>query len=143
MRRDTAPGLAIASLTKSMLHVWLTAKGATRGTRTPMRLVFLRFLIGLRTYKEPHSADDASPTTGTALPGLGVLEKAMNLLNIVSARRTPMTFAELLLACDFPKSTLHRILATLVHEGLLRHNAFDKTVSADPRLTMGPAFNWR
>jgi len=45
IRCDTAPGLLIASLTKSMLHVWFTASAATRGTRTPMRLVFLRFLI--------------------------------------------------------------------------------------------------
>ena len=35
----------MASLTKSTLQVWLTAKAATSGTRTPIRLVFLRFLI--------------------------------------------------------------------------------------------------
>jgi sugar lactone lactonase YvrE/DNA-binding IclR family transcriptional regulator len=63
-----------------------------------------------------------------------VLEKAMNLLNIVSARRTPMTFTELLRACDLPKATLHRILATLVREGLLRHNAYDKTFQLGLRL---------
>ena len=45
MRRDTAPGLLIASLTKSMLQVWFTVSAATSGTRTPIRLVFLRFLI--------------------------------------------------------------------------------------------------
>ena len=45
MRRDTAHGLAIASLTKSMRQVWLTAMAATSGTRTPIRLVFLRFLM--------------------------------------------------------------------------------------------------
>lgn len=69
-----------------------------------------------------------------ATPGLGVLEKAMGLLNIVSARRTPMTFTELLRACDLPKATLHRILATLVREGLLRHNAYDKTFQLGLRL---------
>jgi sugar lactone lactonase YvrE/DNA-binding IclR family transcriptional regulator len=63
-----------------------------------------------------------------------VLEKAMQLLNIVSARRTPMTFTELLRACDLPKATLHRIIATLVREGLLRHNAYDKTFQLGLRL---------
>ena len=53
--------------------------------------------------------------------GLGVLEKAMGLLNIVSAARRPMTFTELLRASGLPRATLHRILATLVREGLLRH----------------------
>jgi len=75
-----------------------------------------------------------SSTGEAASPGLGVLEKAMSLLNIVSARRTPMTFTELLRACDFPKATLHRILATLVREGLLRHNAYDKTYQLGLRL---------
>lgn len=78
--------------------------------------------------------DQASDSARPSTPGLGVLEKAMNLLNIVSARRTPMTFTELLRACDLPKATLHRILATLVREGLLRHNAYDKTFQLGLRL---------
>lgn len=62
-----------------------------------------------------------------APPGLGVLEKAMGLLNIVSARRGPMTFTELLRASGLPKATLHRTLNTLVREGLLRHDSYNKT----------------
>jgi sugar lactone lactonase YvrE/DNA-binding IclR family transcriptional regulator len=78
-----------------------------------------------------HSATDAVRAPAA---GIGVLEKAMNLLNIVSARRMPMTFTELLRACDLPKATLHRILTTLVREGLLRHNAYDKTFQLGLRL---------
>lgn len=69
-----------------------------------------------------------------APPGLGVLEKAMGLLNIVSARRGPMTFTELLRASSLPKATLHRTLNTLVHEGLLRHDAGTKSFQLGFRL---------
>jgi hypothetical protein len=66
--------------------------------------------------------------------GLGVLEKAMGLLNIVSARRAPMTFTELLDASALPKATLHRTLNTLVREGLLRHDAYTRTFQLGFRL---------
>ena len=59
--------------------------------------------------------------------GVGVLEKAMYLLNIVSQAPAPMTFTQLLRACGLPKGTLHRILTTLQREGLLRHDAYSKT----------------
>ncbi len=59
--------------------------------------------------------------------GIGVLEKAMALLNIVSKAPAPMTFTELLRECGFPRATLHRILATLQREGLLRHDLSTKT----------------
>jgi sugar lactone lactonase YvrE/DNA-binding IclR family transcriptional regulator len=74
------------------------------------------------------------PEPQAAAPGLGVLEKAMGLLNIVSARRTPLTFTELLRASGLPKATLHRTLNTLVHEGLLRHDAYNKTFQLGFRL---------
>jgi DNA-binding IclR family transcriptional regulator len=70
----------------------------------------------------------------TASAGLGVLEKAMGLLNLVSARRGPMTFTELLRASGLPKATLHRTLATLVREGLLRHDRSTKTFQLGFRL---------
>lgn len=77
-------------------------------------------------------------TTGTAdgpaTAGIGVLEKAMSLLNIVSAAPAPMTFTELLRAGHLPKATLHRILATLMREGLLRHDAFTRTYQLGFRL---------
>ncbi|MGF6727664.1 sugar lactone lactonase YvrE/DNA-binding IclR family transcriptional regulator [Paraburkholderia sp. GAS41] len=62
-----------------------------------------------------------------ASAGVGVLEKAMYLLNIVSQAPAPMTFTQLLRACGLPKGTLHRILTTLQREGLLRHDAYSKT----------------
>lgn len=75
------------------------------------------------------SDETVSPSTG-----LGVLEKAMALLNIVSAERAPMTFTELLKASSLPKATLHRILGTLVREGLLRHDTYTKTFQLGFRL---------
>lgn len=69
-----------------------------------------------------------------ATPGLGVLEKAMNLLNIVSRNRAPMTFTELLKQAGLPKASLHRTLTTLTREGLLRHDPFNKTFKLGFRL---------
>jgi DNA-binding IclR family transcriptional regulator len=70
----------------------------------------------------------------TVVAGAGVLEKAMHLLNIVSSAPAPMTFTELLRAGSLPKATLHRILATLTREGLLRHDPFTKTYRLGLRL---------
>jgi len=75
------------------------------------------------------SDDPANPAAG-----LGVLEKAMALLNIVSDRRKPLTFTDLLRASSLPKATLHRILGTLVREGLLRHDTYNKTFQLGLRL---------
>lgn len=77
------------------------------------------------------SGDDRS---GTSPAGLGVLEKAMGLLNIVSDKRAPMTFTDLLRASSLPKATLHRILGTLVREGLLRHDPYNKSFQLGFRL---------
>jgi sugar lactone lactonase YvrE/DNA-binding IclR family transcriptional regulator len=66
--------------------------------------------------------------------GVGVLEKAMSVLNIVSAAALPMTFTELLRAGNLPKATLHRILATLMREGLLRFVPGSKTYQLGFRL---------
>jgi sugar lactone lactonase YvrE/DNA-binding IclR family transcriptional regulator len=66
-------------------------------------------------------------TSATTAPGLGVLEKAMAVLNLVSAARAPMTFTQLQRASALPKATLHRMLGTLVREGLLRHDSYNKT----------------
>jgi sugar lactone lactonase YvrE/DNA-binding IclR family transcriptional regulator len=76
----------------------------------------------------------SSPDHPSAAPGLGVLEKAMGLLNIVSATRSPMTFTALLRSSSLPKATLHRILSTLTREGLLRHDAYTKTYRLGFRL---------
>ena len=69
-----------------------------------------------------------TPVRETApMAGAGVLEKAMHLLNIVSSAPTPLTFTELLRAASLPKATLHRILATLGREGLLRYDPYTRT----------------
>lgn len=73
---------------------------------------------------------DESPV----LEGAGVLEKAMHLLNIVSSAPAPMTFSELLRCGWLPKATLHRILATLTREGLLRYDPYTKTYRLGLRL---------
>jgi DNA-binding IclR family transcriptional regulator len=75
----------------------------------------------------PTSTQATAAPDAPAPSGLGVLEKAMSLLNIVSAAPAPMTFTELLRAGHLPKATLHRILATLMREGLLRYEAPTKT----------------
>ncbi len=69
-----------------------------------------------------------------AASGAGVLEKAMGLLNLVSSAPVPMTFTELLRTASLPKATLHRILATLMREGLLRHDAYTRTYRLGFRL---------
>jgi sugar lactone lactonase YvrE/DNA-binding IclR family transcriptional regulator len=56
------------------------------------------------------------------------------LLNIVSAKRAPMSFADLQRASALPKSTLHRLTQTLVREGLLRYDAYTKKFQLGLRL---------
>ncbi len=73
-------------------------------------------------------------TSPGSVAGVGVLEKAMGLLNIVSSARSPMTFTELLRTAHLPKATLHRILSTLMREGLLRHDPYAKTYRLGFRL---------
>ncbi len=82
---------------------------------------------------EPES-QSAEHDGNIGAPGLGVLEKAMGLLNIVSARRAPMTFTELRNASHLPKATLHRTLNTLVREGLLRHDSYSRSFQLGFRL---------
>ena len=77
---------------------------------------------------------EVPPDESPVVAGAGVLEKAMHLLNIVSSAPAPMTFTELLRAGSLPKATLHRILATLSREGLLRHDPFTKTYRLGLRL---------
>lgn len=69
-----------------------------------------------------------------ASTGVGVLEKAMNVLNLISKAPAPMTFTQLLRAGHLPKATLHRILLTLMREGLLRHDRYAKTYQLGFRL---------
>lgn len=83
--------------------------------------------------KSPAAASVTAPLTEPGA-GLGVLEKAMALLKIVSGTGLPMTFTELMHASSLPRATLHRILSTLVREGLLRHDAYTRTYRLGFRL---------
>ena len=76
----------------------------------------------------------AQPASFAPVPGAGVLEKAMGVLNTVSASRTPMTFTELLRVAQLPRASLHRTLGTLTREGLLRHDPYNKTFKLGFRL---------
>lgn len=53
--------------------------------------------------------------------GVGVLDKAMYLLNVVEVRQ-PVTFLELTEAVDLPKTTVHRLAAALETHGLLHRD---------------------
>jgi DNA-binding IclR family transcriptional regulator len=53
--------------------------------------------------------------------GVGVLDKAMFLLNVVEHRQ-PVTFLELTDAVDFPKTTTHRLVAALEAHGFLHRD---------------------
>jgi sugar lactone lactonase YvrE/DNA-binding IclR family transcriptional regulator len=71
--------------------------------------------------------DKETSSIAAASAGVGVLEKAMGLLQLVAVARRPIGFTELLRASGLPKATLHRMLSTLLVERLLRHDAEAKT----------------
>ncbi len=82
----------------------------------------------------PEPVADADVAEPGSTAGVGVLEKAMGVLNIVSQQRVPMTFTELLRVAQLPRASLHRILGTLAREGLLRHDPYNKTFKLGFRL---------
>lgn len=53
--------------------------------------------------------------------GVGVLDKAMHLLNLIGQRQ-PLGFQELVEAVDFPRTTTHRLVAALETHGFLRRD---------------------
>jgi DNA-binding IclR family transcriptional regulator len=68
------------------------------------------------------TASAAPPEKPTAREGEGSLQKALLLLDHIAIAGRPMRFVDLLNETPFPKATLHRLLKTLVDEGML---AFD------------------
>ena len=95
-------------------------------SRTPRKRAPSKSASAAKEIRSP--GEDAAPS------GVGVLEKAMAVLNIVSASRTPMTFTELLRVAQLPRASLHRTLGTLTREGLLRHDPYNKTFKLGFRL---------
>jgi len=75
------------------------------------------------------------PGPGVAVPkppatpggGVAVMEKAMATVNLVAEATRPLTFTDLVRRTGLPKATLHRILATLLGQGLLRIEPRDRT----------------
>jgi len=59
--------------------------------------------------------------------GASVLDKALDVLDLVAATTPAATFVELLAHSSLPKSTLHRLLTALAARGLLRRDAADRT----------------
>lgn len=71
-----------------------------------------------------------SPAVLPAAPvrdGVAVIEKAMAVVNLVARAARPMSFTDLVRATGLPKATLHRLLASLIGEGLVRVEAQDRT----------------
>jgi DNA-binding IclR family transcriptional regulator len=49
----------------------------------------------------------------------GTVGKALSVLDLVAQAGRPVRLAELAAQCPFPKATLHRLLQTLTHQGML------------------------
>lgn len=62
------------------------------------------------------------------------MEKAMATVNLIAHAAHAMTFTDLVRETGLPKGTLHRILATLMAEGLVRVDARDRTYRLGLRL---------
>ena len=75
------------------------------------------------------SDSGASPPqpAASARGGIAVVDKAMAMVNLVAGATHPMTFTDLVRRSGLPKATLHRILATLLAQGLLRIEPRDRT----------------
>ena len=66
----------------------------------------------------PTNAD--SVPRGTPKGLVPAVLKAVNLLDVLAQAKEPLTLASLTAALRLPKSTIHALCATLVHEGLVR-----------------------
>lgn len=67
----------------------------------------------------------------------------MATVNLVARATHPLTFTELQRASGLPKATLHRLLATLMREGLVRFETKDRSyrlgcACSSLRITCGP-----
>jgi len=69
----------------------------------------------------------STPTADRGVAGAAVLDKAMDLLDLVAAAAPSAGFAELQQRSALPRSTLHRLLTAMEGRGLLRRNAADRS----------------
>ena len=65
----------------------------------------------------------SSRSPAETLPGSGTFKKLMDVIRSVSASEGGASFPQLERAVTIPKSTLHRLLQILLHEGMIRLDA--------------------
>ena len=71
-------------------------------------------------------ADDAIPVAD-AVPGTAALTKGISILRAIASEGRAPSFSHLQQTTRLPKGTLHRMLKALIAEGLVRHQASDRT----------------
>ena len=64
----------------------------------------------------------------------GTVGKALDLLDLVASSPAPMRFSEIQAESPHPKATLHRLLQTLVSQGMLSYDPDSHTYSLGLRL---------
>lgn len=75
--------------------------------------------------------------------GDGTVGKALDVLDMVSAKGRPVRFSELLNESSHPKATLYRLLQTLVSQGMLSYDDQQQTYSLGIRLVRLAHQAWR
>jgi DNA-binding IclR family transcriptional regulator len=75
--------------------------------------------------------------------GDGTVGKALDVLEMVSAKGRPVRFSELLNESSHPKATLYRLLQTLVNQGMLSYDDMQQTYSLGIRLVRLAHQAWR
>lgn len=74
------------------------------------------------------------PVPADSVKGAQAFGKAIAVLNLVADAPRPARFSDLLAASGLPKGTLHRLLAALIEQRLVRLQARDQTYRLGPRL---------
>ncbi|MCH2094623.1 MAG: IclR family transcriptional regulator [Rhodobacteraceae bacterium] len=73
----------------------------------------------------------------------GTVGKALDVLDLVATSGRPARFSELLDKSPHPKATLHRLLQTLVNQGMLTHDSETHTYALGLRLVQLAHSAWR
>ncbi len=72
----------------------------------------------------------------------GTVGKAMDVLELVALEGRPLRFAEVQARSPYPKATLHRLLQSLVHQGLLTQDETTQTYAPGLRLVRLAHMAW-
>ncbi len=80
-----------------------------------------------RSAKEGSSTRNADSAISRPVIGAAVLDKAMDVLDLVASTAPSVAFVDLQRRSALPRSTLHRLLTALEGRGLLRRDAEDRT----------------